>query len=750
MAEAEGESLESWLNKATNPANRQEDWEYIIGFCDQINKELEGPQIAVRLLAHKIQSPQEWEAVQALTVLEACMKNCGRRFHNEVGKFRFLNELIKVVSPKYLGDRVSEKVKTKVIELLYSWTVALPEESKIKDAYYMLKRQGIVMFDPVIPADRTLIPSPPPRPKNPVFDDEEKSKLLAKLLKSKNPDDLQEANKLIKSMVKEDEARIQKVTKRMHTLEEVNNNVKLLNEMLVHYSKEESSEADRELMKELYERCETKRRTLFKLASETEDNDSSLGDILQASDNLSRVINSYKKIIEGQMINGEVDLPVMSEGSNSTSNINTLIDLAGLDVTSTPPPPIPPSTLKPAPTAAPAEIPILPPPPQTFVQSWSSSSSQAEAAPAQQSSTANSLSLLDEELLCLGLNDPAPAAVKETSENNQWSMFENDQLDLDFFNPKMVTVACNPAGNPLLHHTPQTTCGTSVTLPSAFPASQTAPSIPAPNSAPFAFSAGPAAPVGPPKTIPAAPGYFSSSVGSNMSHKMDALGQLLEDAKGTATQGMVTPSVFPGVTLPTTVTSAPLIAPAGPPATAPGAPPVPFPSSCSAGSGSPLFQSASFQQQGSPMKAPEISLANVHVPLETIKPSSALPVTAYDKNGFRILLHFARECPPGRSDVLVVVVSMLNTAPLPVKNIVLQAAVPKSMKVKLQPPSGTELSPFNPIQAPAAITQVMLLANPAKEKVRLRYRLTFTLGDQPSTEVGEVDQFPPVEQWGNL
>ena len=56
---------------------------------------------------------------------------------------------------------------------------------------------------------------------------------------------------------------------------------------------------------------------------------------------------------------------------------------------------------------------------------------------------------------------------------------------------------------------------------------------------------------------------------------------------------------------------------------------------------------------------------------------SALPVTAYDKNGFRILFHFAKECPPGRPDVLVVVVSMLNTAPLPIKSIVLQAAVPK-------------------------------------------------------------------------
>uniref|UniRef100_A0A8D0UP07 VHS domain-containing protein n=1 Tax=Sus scrofa TaxID=9823 RepID=A0A8D0UP07_PIG len=159
MAEAEGESLESWLNKATNPSNRQEDWEYIIGFCDQINKELEGPQIAVRLLAHKIQSPQEWEAVQALTVLEACMKNCGRRFHNEVGKFRFLNELIKVVSPKYLGDRVSEKVKTKVIELLYSWTLALAEESKIKDAQAARPR-------PPSPPPASLPSRHPPRPQH--------------------------------------------------------------------------------------------------------------------------------------------------------------------------------------------------------------------------------------------------------------------------------------------------------------------------------------------------------------------------------------------------------------------------------------------------------------------------------------------------------------------------------------------------------------------------------------------------------
>ena len=36
----------------------------------------------------------------AFQVLEACMNNCGKRFHSEAAKFRFLNELIKVLTPK--------------------------------------------------------------------------------------------------------------------------------------------------------------------------------------------------------------------------------------------------------------------------------------------------------------------------------------------------------------------------------------------------------------------------------------------------------------------------------------------------------------------------------------------------------------------------------------------------------------------------------------------------------------------------
>uniref|UniRef100_A0A4W5PEK9 Golgi associated, gamma adaptin ear containing, ARF binding protein 1 n=1 Tax=Hucho hucho TaxID=62062 RepID=A0A4W5PEK9_9TELE len=297
------ESLESRINKATNPLNRDTDWDSVQAFCDQLNNDLEGPQLATRLLAHKIQSPQEWEAMQALVVLETCMKSCGERFHSEVGKFRFLNELIKVVSPKYLGTRAPEPVKKKVLELIYSWTLGLPDEAKIADAYQMLKKQGIVKQDPVLPADKLLL-LPPPRPKNAIFEDEEKSKTLTRLLNSTHPEDLKAANKLIQEMVQEDQKRAEKLSKRVNAIQDVNESVSLLTQLLEDYDRTTNPQSNAELIQDLYQRCEKMRPTLFRLASDTEDNDEALAEILQANDSLTQVINLYRQQVKGEVVNG--------------------------------------------------------------------------------------------------------------------------------------------------------------------------------------------------------------------------------------------------------------------------------------------------------------------------------------------------------------------------------------------------------------------------------------------------------------
>ncbi|KAM5288692.1 ADP-ribosylation factor-binding protein GGA1 isoform 2-T2 [Ctenodactylus gundi] len=623
----EPETLEARINRATNPLNKELNWASINSFCEQLNEDFEGPPLATRLLAHKIQSPQEWEAIQALTVLETCMNSCGKRFHDEVGKFRFLNELIKVVSPKYLGSRTSEKVKTKILELLYSWTVGLPEEVKIAEAYQMLKKQGIVKADPKLPED-ALLPIPPPRPKNVIFEDEEKSKMLARLLKSSHPEDLRAANKLIKEMVQEDQKRMEKISKRVNAIEEVNNNVKLLTEMVTSHSQGGAAAGSSEdLMKELYQRCERMRPTLFRLASDTEDNDEALAEILQANDSLTQVINLYKQLVRGEEVNGDA-----AAGSIPGSS-SALLDLSGLDL-----PPV--STTYPAMPTHPGD----------------------QASPEQPSA---SVSLLDDELMSLGLSDPTPPAGP-CLDGAGWNSFQSSD-------------------------------GAEPSAPAQAPST---------DSRPLAPTSG--------------------------LDDLDLLGKtLLQQSLPPEAQQVRWEKQQPAPRL--TLRD------------------LQNKGSCSSPSSSPasLLHAASPEPPGPPPQ-PELSLANITVPLESIKPSSILPVTVYDQHGFRVLFHFARDPLPGRCDVLVVVVSMLSTAPQPIRNIVFQSAVPKVMKVKLQPPSGTELPAFNPIVHPSAITQVLLLANPQKEKVRLRYKLTFTMGDQTYNEMGDVDQFPPPDSWGSL
>uniref|UniRef100_A0A3P8T1A3 Golgi associated, gamma adaptin ear containing, ARF binding protein 1 n=1 Tax=Amphiprion percula TaxID=161767 RepID=A0A3P8T1A3_AMPPE len=594
-APPDAESLESRINRATNPLNRDTDWSSIHAFCDQLNNDLEGPQLATRLLAHKIQSPQEWEAMQALLVLETCMKNCGKRFHSEVGKFRFLNELIKVVSPKYLGSRSPEPVKKKVLELIYSWTLGLPEEAKISDAYQMLKKQGIIKQDPELPPDK-LLSLPPPRPKNAIFEDEEKSKILircmlSRLLNSSHPEDLKAANKLIKEMVQEDQKRAEKVSKRVNAIQEVKESVSLLTQLLQDYDSSTTSQSNTELIQDLYQRCEKMRPTLFRLASDTEDNDEALAEILQANDSLTHVINLYKQQVKGEIVNG-------NRGGTA------LLDLSGLDTS----PQSPPS------------FPEFPTPTDSL------------NAPSQEMG----ISLLDDELMSLG---------------NRMSN-SSDSIDADI-----------PAAPSLL-----------------------------------------LSPDPPPHPQPLSSG---STPGNSALDELDLLGKtLLQQSlppEGLQVKWYLTERKHSHVT-------------------------------------------AEYRE-----KSIKIGLiTDLSVCLSVPSPGSLLPVTVFDGHSLRVLFHFARDSPPCRPDVLVVIISMLSSAPVPVTNINFQTTAPKSMAVKLQLPSGTELPAFNPILPPAAVTQILLLANPDKEKVQLQYTLTFTMGDQEHSESGGLEQFPPPEKWGNL
>lgn len=72
-----------FIEKATNPKNRYEDWEFIMAFCDKVNAEMEGlvlgegagltnvpisPQVALKIIVPKIQDKNEKIALLGLAV----------------------------------------------------------------------------------------------------------------------------------------------------------------------------------------------------------------------------------------------------------------------------------------------------------------------------------------------------------------------------------------------------------------------------------------------------------------------------------------------------------------------------------------------------------------------------------------------------------------------------------------------------------------------------------------------------------
>ncbi|XP_069762435.1 ADP-ribosylation factor-binding protein GGA1-like isoform X3 [Narcine bancroftii] len=545
------------------------------------------------------------------------MNNCGKRFQNEVGKFRFLNDLIKVLSPKYLGLWSSEQVKSKVIEMLYSWTVWLPNEIKIRDAYQMMKKQGIIRQDPKLP-DEKFLPPLSPRVKNSLFDDDEKAKLLARLLKSNHPEDLQAANRLIKNVIKEDEEKAEKISKRIHVIEEVTNSTKMLNEMLSMYERDILPESQMEILKNLYQSCEKLRPTLFRMASDTVDSDEVLAEILQANDSLVFAVNLYKKVMVGHKFTVAPRNPAKKE-------------MADLEL--------------------------------DFGNLGTSQGSGCEQ--------------LDEELMSLGLNDPplmeqAVGTVKTSQEANSSvkaaSSTSSRSRDLD---------GLESLGSELMEQLL---------------------------------------------------GHQSRAEQWDQPGFNPMLKDLQDQALAhplTATLDLGSPAASAQLEPPTTISQ-------------------------SLGNLEPSQLLHQAPVLAGPQDTGELSWNTLFVALESLQTSNIPPVTAFDRNGFRVLFHFAKASPFRRPDLLVVIISLLSSLPAPIKGIFFQAAVPKVMRVKLQPASGTELPSFNPLLPPPVISQVMLLANPQKKKVRLRYKLHYSLAEQPITEIGEVTEFPAVETWGSL
>lgn len=190
---------------------------------------------------------------------------------------------------------------------------------------------------------------------------------MKELLASKNPEDHAKANRLIQNMIKEDDEKVEKLAKRLETVDEANTASDEIIEILQQLSPGAKgfglSQDDRDRVDQLYQACSRLRPTIFRMASEASTdgnvNETELTNILRVNDLLQKGISMFDNNVgeiqgTGRTSSGDnngLDLLDLGDGNsslvgNASSSVNkiendiltnSLVDLGLEDLITTSP-----------------------------------------------------------------------------------------------------------------------------------------------------------------------------------------------------------------------------------------------------------------------------------------------------------------------------------------------------------------------------------------------------------------------------
>ncbi|XP_067211897.1 TOM1-like protein 2 isoform X2 [Linepithema humile] len=295
-----GQKIES----ATDGSLPSENWTLNMEICDIINETEDGPKDAIKAIKRRLNQAagKNYTIVMyTLTVLETCVKNCGKRFHTLACSREFVQDLVKLIGPK---NEPPTAVQEKVLSLIQTWADTFrhqPHTQGVVQVYQELKIKGIQfpMTDldamaPIITPERS-VPETEQIPTS-LATNEQSASLGTQHLP---PQVSQSAGQLT-------QLNEQQMAKLQSELDVVQGNMRVLSEMLAYFtspdqnSKQQPDPADLELLNELHSTCKAMQERVVDLIGKLA-HDEMTAELLRINDELNNLFLRYSRYTKNKM-----------------------------------------------------------------------------------------------------------------------------------------------------------------------------------------------------------------------------------------------------------------------------------------------------------------------------------------------------------------------------------------------------------------------------------------------------------------
>ncbi|KAG0663640.1 hypothetical protein C6P44_001646 [Monosporozyma unispora] len=302
-AQPVGNSLMRKIQRACRMSLPEPDLALNLDIADYINEKQGGSSYdACNAIVKLINNRDTHTAVFALALLDVLVKNCGYPIHLQISRKEFLNQLVKRF-PEHPPLRYS-KVQKLILTAIEEWYQTICKHATykddlnfIKDMRRLLKYKGY-LFPRIQAADLAVMrPTDQLKTASEIQKEQEiaQAAKLEELIRSGKPEDLKEANKLMKIMAgfKEDNV--------VHAKQSVNNELNklrrkadLLNEMLNTTSEEDLQ--NNETIEELYGALKGAQPKFQKIIEEEHEDDGLVQDLLKFNDVVNQLLEKYSLI----------------------------------------------------------------------------------------------------------------------------------------------------------------------------------------------------------------------------------------------------------------------------------------------------------------------------------------------------------------------------------------------------------------------------------------------------------------------